>query len=64
MRRIAAVPAAAGETDRPTARPRHERTFAESDSADRDAGHVVHAVDGVAGKSLEEAILEHGLRAA
>jgi hypothetical protein len=47
-----------------TAVSRHERTFAESDSADRDAGHVVHAVDGVARKSLEEAILQHGLRAA
>ncbi|MDT4836594.1 hypothetical protein FQZ97_703010 [compost metagenome] len=42
----------------------HQRTRAEAQVAGFQAGHVVHAVQGFAGESLQQAIGEHGLGAA
>ena len=59
-RRVAAF---AFELDRNVIGRRHDRTRANGEFADRQAWKIVHAVDFVDGKTGDQAVLHHGLRA-
>ena len=59
-----AVAAGALEGDLPAVGGRQHGAGADGEAADRDARHVVHAVDGVAVELVEQALLDHHPRAA
>ena len=59
-----AVAARGVQRDRHVVAGGQRRAVAQHEPALRDAGHVVHREDGVAGKALEQALLDHQLCAA
>ena len=59
-RRVAAL---AFDLDRDVIGRRHDRTRADGEFADRQAGQIVHAVDFLDAEAVDQAVLDHGLAA-
>ena len=60
-RRVAAMP---GDVDRELVGRRHDRAGPDGELADRQARHVVHAVDLLDAEALDQPVLDHRLAAA
>ena len=58
------MPARAAELHLPAPGTGHHRAMAKREMAKRQAGHIVHAIDRIAGETVKQPVIQHGLRAA